>query len=137
VRKLSVAGAIKMETYNPSVEQSKEEWLCATESERLAAVMEYHENSGVDIDEKALTIHATIHVIVENQLAMGVDLLPETIAKLIRQGLTRHEAIHAVGAILIEDIMDIMCGEISEFSAKRYRKKLEKITAKRWKKGQY
>jgi hypothetical protein len=76
-------------------------------------------------------------VIVENQLAMGVDLIPSTFAKLTRQGLSRHETIHAIGAIISEDIFNVMKGDTKEFSPKKYRRKLEKLTAKRWLKGQY
>lgn len=85
----------------------------------------------------ALSAHSSIHVIVENQLAMGVELIPATIAKLTRQGLDRHEAIHAIGAIITVDIFDMLKGNIQEFSPSKYRRKLEKITAKRWLKGQY
>lgn len=126
-----------MDTYNTSVRPDKEQWLEATESERVSAVREFHEKSEVYLDEKAIEIHSAIHVVVENQLAMGVELLPETLAKLMRQGLDRHEAIHAIGAIISGDILAIIRGEVTEYSPKRYRKKLEKITAKRWKKGLY
>jgi hypothetical protein len=128
-----------MNTYNPLIEPNKDEWLESSEYDRIDAVREFHENSDDDEfeEDNALSIHSTLHVIVENQLAMGVDLIPETIAKLTRQGLDRHEAIHAIGAIISEDIFHIMSGERTEFSPKRYRKKLDKITAKRWRKGQY
>lgn len=126
-----------MESYDPSIQPNTEEWLEITDDERTAIVREFHEKTEEGLDEKALTIHSAVHVIVENQLAMGVELLPETIAKLVKQGLSRHEAIHAIGAIITEDIFDIMRGNKSEFSPKQYRRKLEKITAKRWKKGQY
>ena len=126
-----------MDTYNPSLPPNKEEWLEATESERMSIVREYHKKIDDNLDEKALEIHSAIHVIVENQLAMEVELLPETLAKLMRQGLDRHEAIHAIGAIISGDIFAIIRGEITEYSPKKYRRKLEKITAKRWKKGQY
>ena len=126
-----------MNTYNPLFEQDKEEWLGASELDRLVAVREFHERSGEEFEEGALMVHSSIHVIVENQLAEGVDLIPETVAKLIRQGLNRHEAIHAIGAIISEDIYNIVRGKDIEFSPKKYRKKLEKITAKRWSKGQY
>lgn len=126
-----------MDSYDPTVVPNKEEWLESTESERMAAVMAYHERSEDDLDEKALTIHSSIHVIVENQLAMGVEILPETMAKLMRQGLSRHEAIHAIGAVVSGDILAIIRGEKSQYSPKLYRRRLEKITAKRWRKGQY
>ena len=103
----------------------------------MAAVTGFHEEHDEGLDRKALTIHSAIHVIVENQLALGVELLPDTVAKLVRQGLSRHEAIHAIGAIISGDILGMIRGEITEFSASKYRRKLEKISAKRWRKGKY
>jgi hypothetical protein len=90
-----------------------------------------------DVPEDKILIHSAIHVVVENQLAMGVEPVSETIARLIRQGLDRHEAIHAIGAIISGDIFDILKGNVQEYSLVKYRRKLEKITAKRWRKGQY
>ncbi len=127
-----------MVTYSPLTQPDKDEWLESPEFDRIDAVRDFHESS-IDDDfeeEGALAIHSSLHVIVENQLALGVEFIPETVAKLTRQGLDRHEAIHAIGAIISEDIFDIMRSEKTEFSAKQYRKKLEKITAKRWRKGQ-
>lgn len=127
-----------MDTYNPLIEPNKDEWLKSSEYDRIDAVREFHENSDDEFEaDGALSIHSTLHVIVENQLAMEVELIPETIEKLTRQGLDRHEAIHAIGAIISEDLFYIMRGEKTEFSPKQYRRKLEKITAKRWRKGQY
>ena len=126
-----------MDSYDPSIQPNAEEWLETTEDERIALVREFHEQNKDGLDEEALTVHSVVHVVVESQLAMGVELLPETIAKLTRQGLSRHEAIHAIGAIITEDIFDLVRGNKSEFSPKQYRRKLEKITAKRWRKGQY
>jgi hypothetical protein len=126
-----------MNIYNPSIEPNRENWLNASESERLTAVIKFHKSSEDDLDEKALTAHSSIHVIVENQLALDVELLAETMEKLLRQGLERHEAIHAIGAVISGDILALLRGEIAEFSPKKYRRKLEKLTAKRWKKGQY
>jgi hypothetical protein len=126
-----------METYDPLVEPDKTEWLGLSEHDRIDLVREFHENSDEELDDEALSIHSSIHVIVENQLAMGVEQIPETISKLIRQGLDRHDAIHAIGTIISEDIFYILRGEQTEFSPKQYRRKLEKITARRWRKGQY
>ncbi|HEX5340304.1 MAG TPA: hypothetical protein VFX47_05440 [Gammaproteobacteria bacterium] len=126
-----------MNDYDPLIEPDKKLWLAATEGERVAVVTAFHERHDETLDKKALIIHSAIHVIVENQLALGVALLPETVAKLMRQGLSRHEAIHAIGAIISGDILGIIRGEITEFSASKYRRKLEKISAKRWRKGKY
>ena len=126
-----------MDVYDPSIEPDKDVWLATEESERLDAVMEFHENNDEDLDDNMLTVHSVIHVVVENQLAMGVEHVPETMAKLRRQGLSRHEAIHAIGAIVAEDSWAMIRGETTAFSPKRYRRQLEKLTAKRWRKGLY
>ncbi len=67
---------------------------------------------------------------------MNVKPVPLTMSKLIRQGLSRHDAIHAIGAVLCEDILGIMKGDI-EHDIKKYRRRLEKLTAKRWRKGKW
>ncbi len=126
-----------MEIYDPTKPINPEQWLSLDEVERVDLVRCFHESLDDEMPDDALSTHSSIHVIVENQLAMGVEYIPDTIAKLTRQGLDRHEAIHAIGAIITEDIYDIVKGNIQEFSPKKYRRKLEKITAKRWRKGQY
>jgi hypothetical protein len=55
-------------------------------------------------------VHAAIHVAVENQIAMGVELVGETVARLVAEGLDRHEAIHAIGALLAEDVFALARG---------------------------
>lgn len=117
-----------MDIYHPLIEPNKDEWLESSEYDRIDAVRKYHENSDEDEFEEgnALSIHSMLHVIVENQLAMGIELNPETIEKLTQQGLDRHEAIYAIGAIISDDIFYIVRGDKTEFSPTEYQKKLEK-----------
>ena len=84
-----------------------------------------------------MTLHASFHVIIENQLAENITIVVQTVAKLMRQGLDRHEAIHAIAAIISEDVLKVAKGEGEAFTMKKFRKRFEKITAKRWRKGQY
>ena len=126
-----------MDKYNPDQPVNSKNWLALDESILIELVHDFHSELDLEMADEALSLHSTIHVLVENQLAMGVELIPETIAKLTRQGLNRHEAIHAIGALISEDIFDVLNGNAEEFSQKKYRRKLEKITAKRWLKGQY
>ena len=124
--------------YNPFNQPIAEQWLASDEYERIELVRQYHVNiDDEDLPEDKIEVHSLMHVIVENQLAEKVEHVPQTMAKLLRQGLDRHDAVHAIAAILCEDIFDLMQGNIKEFSMKKYRKKLDKITAKRWRKGQY
>lgn len=126
-----------MEAYNPNICPNPEDWLAIDEKARIDLVRESLKKYEDDLDNDAAELHSLIHVIVENQLALGVELIPETIDKLMRQGLDRHGAIHAIGAIISGFIMELKEGASVEFSPKQYRIKLEKITAKRWRKGQW
>ncbi len=126
-----------MQKYLPSQTPDPVTWLDLEESQRVALVRQFHAQASEQLPEGSENIHATIHVIVENQIAMGVAPVAATISKLIRQGLTRHEAIHAVGAVLSEDIFDLLKGNIKSFNPRSYRRRLEKLTAKRWQKGRW
>ena len=127
-----------MQTYHPSKAPDPAAWLSIDESKRISLVKESHVAAQIEFEEDgAESIHAVIHVIVENQIAMNVDSVTGTIAKLTRQGLSRHESIHAIGAVLSEDIFNLLKGNTHEFNIKKYRKRLQKLTAKRWNKGQW
>ncbi|MGI2029721.1 hypothetical protein [Endozoicomonas acroporae] len=127
-----------MKYYNPDKPLNISEWLVLDDAQRKILVYNFHESIGAEFqDDGALTMHSYMHVVVENQIAANVDLVSETVTKLVRQGLSRHEALHAISAIIVEDIFDMLKGSKSEFCLKKYRRKLEKITAKRWRKGQY
>ena len=124
-----------MEQYDPKKAPDPEVWLALDEDERIFLVESFHSTAGEEAPEGGSTLHATFHVIVENQVALGTGLVRETIAKLTRQGLHRHEAIHAVGSILTENIFEALQSNQDSFDVSQYRRKLEKITAKKWKRG--
>ena len=60
-------------------------------------------------------MHASIHVVVQNQLALGVDVVSSTFDRLMCQGLDRHETIHAIGAVLAENIYSLLGLNVSLF----------------------
>ena len=60
------------------------QWLAMDEYERLSLVQEFIENHATNLPDDADRLHATIHVIVENQLTMAVELIPQTMNKLTR-----------------------------------------------------
>jgi hypothetical protein len=80
------------------------------------------------------TTSAAIHVIVENQVAMGNEApVAATVERLIAQGLTRHQAIHAVGRVLAAGLFDLLkgSGDADEFSSSYYAA-LGELTAEGW-----
>ena len=125
-----------MRDYDPSNSQDPKKWLSIDEDQRIYLIEQYHENSAEPIPEDGWELHAVFHCLIENQIAQDLDSVRETMAKLIRQGLSRHEAIHAIAALLGDDIFAILKNK-TPFDEKRYRRRLNKLTAKRWRKGQY
>jgi len=126
-----------MDSYDPSKTPDPVEWQALDESEQLILVESFHLDANEEVPEGGAILHASFHVVVENQIAMGVEPVPATVSKLTRQGVSRHEAIHAVAAIICENMHDLLQGNATTWDAKSYRRRLEKLTAKRWKKGQW
>ncbi len=125
-----------MKKYNALVPPIAEEWLALDEQFRLDLLYDFVENNEQDIEKEARRIHASIHMIIENQLALNIELTTETYNRLIRQGLDRHQVIHAIGAVISEDIFELMKGSKEKpFEGQKLR--LKKLTAKRWKKGKW
>ncbi len=126
-----------MKSYNPEKPIDAEEWLELDESLHIELIQRYHQTIETnELEEGAGTMHALIHVIIENQLAMDICVVKEALNKLVRQSLHRHDAIHAIGAVISDDIFAILSnGETHDM--KKYRGRLARLTAKRWRKGKY
>jgi hypothetical protein len=107
-------------------------WLELDESERIDAVMDYHRCAKV-VPEN-LKLHAMTHVVVENQVALGeATPVPATLNRLMHEGLDRHEAIHAIGSVLMRTVFDVfqepdVGGDINA----RYSRELAMLTAASW-----
>lgn len=125
-----------MEKYEPESAPDPETWLALDQGDRLYLVTEYVKQFENDLEEPAKRVHAAIHVIVENQIAMQEEPAPETCERLVREGLGRHEAIHALGAVISEDMFEIMKGN-KDAPFEKYKGRMKKLTAKRWKKGKW
>jgi HD superfamily phosphodiesterase len=120
--------------YDPQEHIISEDWLALDESERLQFVKRYHRRQRIQLPNE--TIHATIHVIVENQVALG-DAFPAkaVLLRLMKEGLDRHEAIHAIGSVLSEELFVVMKAQNAERDPNaNYMEKLKSLTAESWRK---
>jgi len=91
--------------YDAIEQPDPEIWLELDEAERVDLVIDYHRRIGVQLENPEL--HAVAHVVVENQVALGeATPAPETLERLMDEGLDRHEAVHAIGSILMEIVFD-------------------------------
>lgn len=90
--------------YNPAVSPNPEMWQQTDEGELLSLIQDYVEFNESDVESP--TVHAAIHLAVENQIAATEDSVPavETMLRLITAGVTRHNAIHAIGSVTIEQL---------------------------------
>lgn len=129
-----------IEPYDPDVAPDPEEWLARDEDERHVIVETYHRRPGIRVPDRWL--HAAMHVVVENQIAMGDELpVRRTLERLIAEGLDRHDALHAIGAMLAEHLNTLMRdakagaeaeAETAPVSHDAYYAALERLTADRW-----
>lgn len=107
-------------------------WLELDENERVDAVMEYHRRAKVKLEN--LKLHAMTHVVVENQVALGeATPVPATLNRLMQEGLDRHEAIHAIGSILMSIVFDVFQEPaVGDDINARYSRELATLTAAGW-----
>jgi hypothetical protein len=121
-----------MENYDPGRAPEARDWLDTDEGERLALVSDYHLRARVQLPNA--TLHATIHVVIENQLALGEAVVVAALARLQAEGLDRHDAIHAIGSVLAEFLYDLMSddGQAGSASYRGYLEQLTKLTAQGW-----
>lgn len=120
--------------YDPNRTPKSAVWLSAGEQERIDAVMTWHLDAGIELPNHVL--HAVFHVTVENQLAEGLDSVVRAIPRLMKQGLSRHDAVHAVASVLSEHMFYLMnnVADPSETRAlnARYDAQVNQLTAQDW-----
>jgi hypothetical protein len=94
--------------YEAAVAPEAGAWLGRDEQQRIGAVERFHRNVQVHPPMDNARLHALVHVVVENQLALGDPR--ETVAAMERlraAGLSRHEALHAVGTVVFEELSQL------------------------------
>jgi len=121
-------------TYEPSNTQDAEQWLALDESERINLVRDFHRRQKILVPN--LDAHAVVHVIVENQLAEGLPAALATLARLESEGLDRHDAVHAMGSVLLQHMRDLVNGSRAGGDPNApYITALEKLTAESWRRS--
>jgi len=122
-----------MEKYNPKQAPDPGAWNAMDESERISLVKQFHKRKRVKLPNA--TMHALVHVIVENQIALGDEMnVSTTLDRLLAEGLNRHDAIHAIGTVAASHIHSMMSGQGSEFNQDAYASDLDALTAEKWRK---
>lgn len=117
--------------YDPDAAPDPETWLALEETQRIELVSTYHRQLDANLPNAHL--HAATHAIVENQLAQEVDLTKDALARLRAEGLDRHEAIHAIGSVLMGHVYNLLRGDtkLPDPNAP-YFQALQRLTAGSW-----
>jgi len=124
-----------MKRYDPLEAPEAQEWLALDEQERIDLVLNYHRKARIRLPNAK--VHAIVHAMVETQIALG-DETParRAVQRLINEDLDRHEAIHAIGWVLIEFMSDLMDEPESRAEPNApYFAALEQLTAEDWRRA--
>jgi hypothetical protein len=121
-----------MEPYDPNHPPPPKEWLALDEEKRIYRVERWHQKRKIRLPN--LRAHALFHVMVENQLAMGDEIPCATLDRLMREGLDRHDSIHAIASMLAEHMHDLLNDKRQPGDAGNalYYDDLRRLTAQSW-----
>lgn len=119
--------------YDPHEAPDGPAWLELDEMEQIQVIEAYHKRNHISLPNTVA--HAAFHAVVESQIAMGESAVIETMDRLRREGLDRHDAVHAIGSVLAANMFDLLNQE-SESSPEevnsRYAAELRQLTAANW-----
>ncbi len=125
-----------MDKYDALTPPAPEEWLQLDEAEQQLLVEDYHH--GLADELPSLQMHVLAHMIAETQVAMGSSTrAAATVERLLGEGLDRHDAIHAVGSVVMSLIAELMQEPPSGRDVKAdLDERLDELTATSWLKGE-
>ncbi len=122
-----------MDKYDPERTPDPEWWLTLDEQERIQVVEDYHRRKKIKLP--SLTAHAAFHAIVENQLAENLESLHRAMVRLARQGLSRHDSVHAIASVLSRhfyEVLNAKAPDPPEVVQARYAAAVERLDASDW-----
>ena len=119
--------------YDPDVPPKADAWLALDEDEQIRVVDDYHKRIRVDLPADRRRLHSMIHATVETQLAMNLPAVVDALRRLQADGLDRHEAVHAVGSVLVDHMHNLLANEgATGDSNQTYVDGLRDLTAASW-----
>jgi len=124
-----------MQDYNPDETPDPAQWQALSEGSRMLLVKLYHDGARVRLPKPNL--HYAVHVVVENQVAEGMPAVLRAMQRLQGEGLTRHDALHAIASVAARRVAELLqSGDPQQAQAfeARYAEELDKLTAQEWRK---
>ena len=119
--------------YDPNLSPDADAWLLLDEQDRISQAEKYHKKRGIRLPNTKA--HATFHAIIENQIAEGEDSVVRAMDRLLKQGLGRHDSIHAIAWVMSQRIFELMSAENPDdknVMNAQYIAAVERLTADDW-----
>ena len=125
-----------MYRYRPRTRPDPALWLSLDEQDRISSVEAFHRSERIQLPN--LTAHAIFHVFVENQIAEEHGPVVHAMQRLVDEGLSRHESLHAVAWVLSQELhhaaqvatVEPVAGKVDV--QPRYDAALERLSAASW-----
>jgi hypothetical protein len=115
--------------YEPNEPVDARKWLALDEGERQHIVERYHKHSGDVLPSPRM--HCIVHTAIETQIAEGHPAAVRTLARMLSEGLDRHNAVHAVGSVFATHLLAVMKSQ-RPFDDRAYTVDLDALSAERW-----
>lgn len=122
-----------MRDYDPEFAPDPEDWLALDEQERIYLVEAHHRACRIKLPN--VEAHAAFHAIVENQIAEGLESVVRAMPRLMSEGLSRHEALHAIGTCLaayLFEVLNTKDEDDANTALVRYNAEVERLSASGW-----
>jgi hypothetical protein len=121
-----------IDAYDPETSPDPALWLATDELELEDVIMQYCMANEADLPD--VYMHAHFHMTVENQVAMGDEIpVAGEFRRLMADGLSRHEAVHAVGWVLSKHMFGIVRNKEKGTDLDlKYYEKLKNFTVAQW-----
>ena len=119
--------------YDPETQPNAEAWLTLDEQERISLVESYHRRAKIKLP--SVKAHAAFHAIIESQIALELEAVVRAVPRLMRQGLSRHDAIHAISSVLAGHLYEqanSKTADSAEVVQARYDAEVERLSASEW-----
>lgn len=110
------------------------DWLALSETERMRLAQNFHVQSRIKVPR--IKAHAAILVIIENQIAIGYAPTKPAVERLMAGGLSRHEALHAVGSVVARAAHELRIStdpEVHRTHQERLGADIDSLTVESWK----
>jgi hypothetical protein len=93
--------------YDVANPPTAEEWLAMDEGHRIAAVEDAHRRTRASVGQNAAA-HASMHVVIENRLAMGHRAVIDAYERFCAAGVDRHNTIHALASVASDHMLAVL-----------------------------